>query len=150
MIAVDLAAVLAESASEVLETMYFIGVTGYDPVEPSIADEWICVRLDFRGSRSGSLGVRAPLRTARTLAESFLGTEPETISEWNCSEVLGEMANMICGAVLNRLANEEQFELSHPEAEYPEWTESWRSHTVSTMFRLEEGALAMWLDWETG
>jgi CheY-specific phosphatase CheX len=146
MIAVDLTRVLAESASEVLETMYFTGVIG--PLNEAPSGEWVCTSLDFRGSRTGSLGVRAPLATARTLAESFLGAEPETISTSQCFEVLGEMTNMICGAVLSRLAHEEQFSLSHPQPESEDWNGKWTRHTIATVFELEEGALALWLDWE--
>ena len=146
MIAVDLTRVLAESASEVLETMYFTGVIG--PLEDRPEGEWVCTSLEFRGGRTGALGVRAPLATARTLAESFLGAEPETISSPQCFEVLGEMTNMICGAVLSRLAHEAQFSLSHPQPEAEDWSGKWNRHTVAAVFELEEGALALWLDWE--
>ncbi|HXE14564.1 MAG TPA: chemotaxis protein CheX [Bryobacteraceae bacterium] len=146
MIAIDLTRLLAESASEVLETMYFTGVIGLLDAGP--AGEWVCTALDFRGSRSGSLGVRAPLATARTLAESFLGAEPETIATPQCFEVLGEMTNMICGAILSRLAPEEQFSLSPPQPEPEDWCGKWKRHTIATVFELEEGALALWLDWE--
>lgn len=146
MIAVDLTRVLAESASEVLETMYFTGVIG--PLDEKPSGEWVCTSLKFHGSRPGSFGVRVPLSTARTLAESFLGAEPETISTPQCFEVLGEMTNMICGAVLSRLADEEQFSLSCPQSEPEEWSGRWNEHTIATVFELEEGALALWLDWE--
>jgi CheY-specific phosphatase CheX len=149
MIAADLTDVLSQSVSEVLETMYFTGVSGEEQLESNPSEEWICTRLDFTGSRAGSLGVRAPLRTARILAESFLGAEPETITESQCLEVLGEMTNMVSGAVLSRLAHEEQFALSHPEAEPAGWDHAWHNHTAAVVFRLEEGALAIWLDWET-
>ncbi|MFZ0591844.1 MAG: chemotaxis protein CheX [Bryobacteraceae bacterium] len=146
---VDLTGALAESASEVLETMYFTGVAGSTDREPPAGDDWVCTRLDFRGTRSGSVGVRAPLQTARVLAESFLGAEPETITESQCVEVLGEMTNMICGNVLSRLAREERFALSHPEPEPADWNGQWRNHTVASIFQLDDGALALWLDWET-
>jgi CheY-specific phosphatase CheX len=146
---VDLTGALAESASEVLEIMYFTGVTGSEEPAPSPEGEWICARLDFQGGRSGSLGVRAPLPTARVLAESFLGAEPETVTELQCVEVLGEMTNMICGNVLSRLAKEELFALSHPQPEPPDWNGQWGNHTVASIFQLDDGALGVWLDWET-
>jgi hypothetical protein len=59
------------------------------------------------------------------------------------------MTNMICGAVLSRLAHEEQFSLSHPLPEPEDWNGKWTRHTIATVFELEEGALALWLDWET-
>jgi CheY-specific phosphatase CheX len=148
MSAVDLTPVLAEACSEVLETMYFTGVMSNEFASAPINGEWICMRLEFRGFRTGCLGVRTPLRTARILAESFLGAEPETISETNCEEVLGEMTNMICGAALKRLAHEQRSDMSHPETESPSWSDSWLHHTVARMFELEEGALGIWLDWE--
>jgi CheY-specific phosphatase CheX len=149
MCTVDLTGALAESVSEVLETMYFTGVAGSEKQEAPPDGDWICTRLDFHGSRPGSLGVRAPLPTARILAESFLGAEPETITESQCVEVLGEMTNMICGNVLSRLAKEERFALSHPEPEPADWNGQWRNHTVASIFQLDDGALALWLDWET-
>lgn len=146
MIAVDLTRVLAESASEVLETMYFTGIIG--PLEEKPEGEWVCTSLEFTGSRAGGLGVRAPLATARALAESFLGAGPKTVSTSQCFEVLGEMTNMICGAVLSRLARDGQFSLSHPRPEPEDWSGKWSRHTLAAMFELEEGALALWLDWE--
>jgi chemotaxis protein CheY-P-specific phosphatase CheC len=145
MVAQECEAVLAEAASEVLETMYFTGVLG--PAEEPDADRdgWVCVRLSFSGPHCGSFGVRAPGEAARTLASNFLGVDEEEISEQQMGEVLCELANIICGATLVRLAGDARFSLTHPEIQ----PEGPAQEARTVVLQLDTGLLEVWFSAET-
>lgn len=139
MVETELEAILSESTSEVLETMCFTGVLGKaDSADCSV--ERVAVGLTYRGHLAGRFGIRASLITGRNLAGSFLGTDEEHVSKEQASLVLCELANMICGAVLNRLAAEARFELSHPEVQPAGGMETW-DQTATTLLQLECGAI---------
>jgi CheY-specific phosphatase CheX len=107
---------LAEAAEEVLETMFFTSVFG--PAEPSAADfeSPLLARLSFRGSPPGVFWLSVPRDTARSITANFLGAEQENeLSDSQVGNVIGELANVICGAVLSRLESDAAFELEAPE-----------------------------------
>ena len=74
-------------------------------------------RLEFEGEVSGSFTLRMNTGTARLLALNFFGEEESDITELAVGDMVGEMANMICGSVLSRLEAESHFKLSHPSVE---------------------------------
>jgi hypothetical protein len=101
---------LAEAAGEVLETMFFTTVVG----EGAAAPDGLAMSVIFSGEAYGCLTAGASPDAARALASSFLGDDE--ITPVQTEEVLGELANMICGSVLCRLWPSSRFELSHPVA----------------------------------
>src|ERR1700692_1098482 len=106
---------LLTSATAVLEAMYFTSVLG--PAEQGTgAGGWVS-ELEFRGELSGSFALRMGGETARMLAANFFGEEESEVSETAIGDMVGEMANMICGSVLSRMETERHFKLSHPSVE---------------------------------
>jgi hypothetical protein len=107
-------AALRESLSEALEQMFFVrdlgeGVPGSHPAGPELI-----ARVDFVGNPSGWLALRAPLESARSLAADFLGEDEESIGDQQTGEVLAELANIVCGAILTRTETSSTFHLSSP------------------------------------
>lgn len=111
----DLQASVLSSATDVLESMYFTSVMGTSEVPLSGAG-WIA-GLEFKGELSGSFTLRMSLDTARLLAANFFGEEESDVTETAIGDMVGEMANMICGSVLSRMERETHFKLTHPFAE---------------------------------
>ena len=139
----DVAAILLESSSEVLETMFFATVLGDAP--PEALQNCTGARLHYRGSPSGTFGVRVTQQSARTIAAGFLGIDDESVSEGQIGEVICELANMLCGSVLSRLERDARFDLSHPELDL---SAAPAEFAMSRTFELEDGAIQVWMEME--
>jgi len=98
---------------EVLEGMFFSAVMG--PTAGEVVGPCLSARVSFSGSRIGSLAISAPNATAASLAGSFLGTEDGSAPEDQINAALGELANILCGAVLGRSEPSGRFAISTPE-----------------------------------
>jgi CheY-specific phosphatase CheX len=132
--------VLLEAAQQVLETMFFTSVMGDRDAPP----ESPCVdaRVAFHGAPSGVFGIRLSAPAARTITGNFLGAEDESeVTEAQIGEVVCEMTNMLCGAVLSKVESESTFDIAKPElAPAPTgWTRS---------LDLDSGALMLALSLE--
>lgn len=127
--------VLETVVNEVLETMFFSAVFG-----PGVETEGqrMTARVAFTGSRSGALEVEALETTVTALACSFLGVMEEELPEGQAPAMLGEMANVLCGAVLGRVEPEGRFLISPPEVGVAAETPASRQ-----VFELAEGWLAV-------
>jgi len=104
---------LREAVDEVLETMFFVQNEG-QAVEDRPIEELVASRVDFEGSPSGMLSLRITLQAAQGMAADFLGQESSELPPGRTTEVVSELANMICGAVLSRVESETTFRLSPP------------------------------------
>jgi CheY-specific phosphatase CheX len=137
----DLQQIFVESASEVLETMFFTGVVEEDSSEDETA--MVSAELTFHGSPSGKFGVRVPLTTGRSIASNFLGLDE--VSDEQVGEVVCELTNMICGSVLSRMEAGARFELMHPEVDAK--NSDWREHpgAVGHTFGMDEGSITLWM-----
>lgn len=140
---------LDESVAEVLESMCF---TTSEPAAAALADgagDWVNRRLEFVGPEQGSFGIRTTLPTARMIACNLLALEDQDLSDHQAGEAIGEIANMVCGAVLGRFETTQHFNLSSPkwdETAVPE--DQISRQRVSRMFSLDEGTLVAWLEIE--
>ena len=133
---------LAASAAEVLETMFFTTVAG-EPEAGRAPVEWISAGLEFHGEPGGRFRVGASRRAAGALAASFLGVDGSEVSGQQVTEVICELANMICGSVVSRLESGTTIQLLHPElVEGP-------PPEAAKVLALEDGLLAVWLELET-
>jgi CheY-specific phosphatase CheX len=117
----DLAGLIPECCSEVLDAMYFTTLLGSVPLDtvPEClpdADATHAFSLSFVGDISGRFGLHLEQPTARTLAANFLGEADAGVSSAEVSEVVGELANMLCGSLMSRVEGEHSFALSHPES----------------------------------
>ena len=142
----DVQQIFLESASEVLETMFFTGVADEDMPEDSAS--LLCAELSFHGRPSGRFGVRLPPATARLIAASFLGLDESEVNERQVADVICELTNMFCGSVLSRLEAGARFELMHPEINPDHF--DWRQlpNSVGCTFGIEEGAITLWMTTE--
>ena len=140
---IDVQRIFLESASEVLETMFFTGVADEDMQEES--DALICSELTFHGSPSGRFGVRVPAHTARTIAASFLGLDESEVLPSQVADVICELTNMFCGSVLSRVEAGARFELMHPEI--TSVNEDWRQlpNAMGCTLGIEEGTVTLWM-----
>jgi CheY-specific phosphatase CheX len=143
----ELEQLLTDAATEVLETMFFATVTG-EPAPDASAAPWISAGLAFQGWRAGRFGVRTPLETTRQLTASFLGLDEDALSEAQTSEVICELANMVCGSALSRLDGGARFDLQHPELNPLEPVGEEDSRVARTTLATQDGVLAFWLELE--
>jgi hypothetical protein len=138
-------AVLIESASEVLETMYFSSVFGLANAEGLPDEPWLSAQLAFRRHSAGTFGLDVPMNTARTLAANFLACDEDEVSDTQCAQVVCELANIICGATLLRLGSNSRFDLSHPEVQRNNYREECRDATTRVTLQLDNSILEIWL-----
>lgn len=140
---------LADAVTEVVESMCFMSAEVVQQMENEAETQWISRRLEFQGTRKGSFGIHTPLPTARLLATNFLGEESEEPGDMQVGEVVGEIANMICGSFLGRIDSKEAFTLSPPynDAGMPQDLPDF-GHTCLS-FSLDDGALVAWFNIES-
>jgi CheY-specific phosphatase CheX len=114
--AADLVDFFTNCCSEVLDTMYFTTVLDATPEESldALYPGDFAFALEFRGDVSGSFGVHLDYSTAYSLASNFLGEDSGELKSSEVAEVIGELANMLCGSVMSRVPSTHKFALSHP------------------------------------
>lgn len=140
---------LEGAVAEVLESMCFLSTMG-EASETGALSNWISSRLDFQGVCSGSFGLCAPHATAQMIATNFLGDDEATLTENQTAEVIGEVANMVCGALLARVESERAFTLTSPEPGIGCTEGMVGADRISHMLALDEGTLQVWLEIRTG
>jgi CheY-specific phosphatase CheX len=144
----ELAGIIPECCSEVFDAMYFTSVLGVVSAEsvldvPPETNGALTFGLRFAGNISGRFGLQVEHAAARTLAANFLGETDSDISSSEVSEVIGELTNMLCGAVMSRLEGENSFALSHPEpgASMP----TGAGDMLVSMLETESGIITIWI-----
>jgi CheY-specific phosphatase CheX len=110
----NLGSSLAQSVLDVLESMCFTMVDA--PADPPEEDPVprIEVELRFRGERQGDFWLSFPRQTAEEVASAFSGTE--CTDNEKIADVLSELANIMCGATLSKVAGDGLFDLDSPVA----------------------------------
>ncbi|HWY49643.1 MAG TPA: chemotaxis protein CheX [Bryobacteraceae bacterium] len=110
----DFSSTLSRVSAEVLETMFFD-----EPVAARCEHSWISsaasVRLSFEGSHRGEFLLSVSPQVARSIAPAFLGIEADEVTGTQASQVLLELANILCGSVLSRLWPDSDLRLGAPE-----------------------------------
>jgi len=105
------------AVTETLETMFFA-----DALPAPLAglpSGGISSVVRFEGDATGLLELRVSESSAKELAASFLGIDPPEVDRIQIESVCGEMANMICGAMVSIAAPEGRFALSPPQVLEP-------------------------------
>jgi CheY-specific phosphatase CheX len=110
----DFAAAVVRVAAEVLATMFF------EEAVPSACEHaWlstaVSAQLTFDGSHFGSLLLSVSPDNARSIASGFLGLDPEELTDSQPGEVILELANILCGALMSTLWPESTLSLGTPE-----------------------------------
>jgi hypothetical protein len=132
---------LANVTTEVLETMFFAEAARTE-CEHGWLDASFSVRVSFRGSHSGDMLLSVSPEAADSLAPAFLGIDPLEMTDAPRIQVLLELANILCGAVLSHFWPESQLALAAPEVTVYEPLGGPGLHGC---FVLEEGKLAVWI-----
>ena len=109
----DWVEVLLSSSEEVLETMFFCSIIG--PASGNGREETISAKLRFEGIPSGTFTINVSTGAAREMSATFLGVEPHEVTENQLDQVVGELANMVCGNAMSRAALGKTLSLTHPE-----------------------------------
>ena len=144
---------LSESAQKTLETMFFAMPDQVSAEAHRPSGELIAASLTFRGSPPGRFGILVSDPVARTLATNFIGADDgKRLAPAQVAGVIGELTNMICGAVLSELEANANFDLSAPEwihvkAEDPGPDIAVGSPSICR-FEFSEGALIFFLTFE--
>jgi CheY-specific phosphatase CheX len=141
----EFGAVVARVAAEVLETMFF------EEAVPSACEHaWLAravsAQLSFDGSHCGEFLLSVSPDTARSIAAGFLAVDPEEMSGTQTGEVILELANILCGALMSTLWPESNLSLGTPELvsaghRFPEATHC--------CFSLPEGQVAVSVELRT-
>jgi len=110
----------------VLDSMYFTTIMetshpkelaeAAEGKETAIGAEEYAFSLSFKGDICGRFGLHMGAAAGRGLAANFLGEDEADLSVSDIGEVAGELANMLCGAVVSKVEGKSKFVLSHPEA----------------------------------
>ena len=107
MTTVSLKDALLDSAREVFETMVFMAMEEASDDTTSLGDTTLLGSITFKGHLEGCLGVCCDEVCARTIASNMLGMlSPEEVGENDISDAMGEIANMVMGAVKARIQGE--------------------------------------------
>jgi CheY-specific phosphatase CheX len=108
------AAVVVQVAAGVLETMFFA-----EAVANACDHAWhstaVSAHLSFEGSHCGEFLLSVTPGTARSIASGFLGLDPEDMTQTQPGEVILELANILCGALMSALWPESSLSLGSPE-----------------------------------
>ncbi|MEQ1909917.1 MAG: chemotaxis protein CheX [Vicinamibacterales bacterium] len=77
---------------------------------------WLAAHIEFRGASAGTFALQLPMALARELGAGMAGAPAaEALADEQLVDVAGELANMLCGALLTRVDRAQQFELLPPQ-----------------------------------
>ena len=143
MIAEQMPSKLRHAAKSVLEMMFMAPVLADQEFPPRDVVDPILVGLEFVGEAKGAFTLAVGAATAELLALNFMGMQPgEHLDRQPVIEVLGEMANMLCGHLLGQLNYHDTFRLSSPVELSLAWVAP-KGHTYQRTVHLEQGALSI-------
>jgi CheY-specific phosphatase CheX len=134
---------LIQLATEVLESMAFTSATPEAPARQQ-DEATVSAAVAFTGPFSGRVLLTAPQVMLPCLASNMLGLEPDELStDQQQYDALGELANVMCGNLVQMLAGPEPvFTLASPEV-HPDEAGVPRpmpqGETTSVRVPLEEG-----------
>jgi len=139
--AAELAPILDEVVAEVLATMFFADAEP-TPCDHAGLDSGVSARLRFEGTHFGEALLCVSRPAAESVAASFLGLDENETTELERCQVILELANILCGAVLSRLWPESQLTLSAP---IPDTSHADLEGALHRCFSMPEGNLACWI-----
>lgn len=129
---------LAEALTEVLETSAFVTVSPWTDDDRFSDDVWEA-RVSYRGQARGEMRLWIDAMQARDIAANLLALDgPDAADAEQLRDVVGEVANMVCGAALLRLHPHSLIDLDAPEVRPGAAAES----TAPVRFRGDCGAVA--------
>lgn len=94
---------LLDAARDVFETMAFMALEE-TPDEVTKTNDSLLGSITFKGNLEGCMSVSCDVPCAKVIAANMLGMDsPEGLAETDVQDAMGEMANMIMGAVKSRI-----------------------------------------------
>jgi hypothetical protein len=131
---------IRQVAAEVLETMFFT-----EAEVTACEHRWLAsapsARIQFEGSHFGEMLLGVSAEAADPIAASFLGLDPAELTDAERGQVIQELTNILCGAMLSHLWPESKLSLSSPELiGWQEWPGEGLLHRC---FTIPEGHLAI-------
>lgn len=109
---------LAASFTEVAEQSFFAYAEAAEPAPEDVAacGDWLQAYVRFTGPFEGDMRLTIPTSLGYELCGAFLGCGPEeALADSAVSDLVGELANMACGAWLTNTHSAKCFALTHPE-----------------------------------
>ncbi len=109
---------LSDAIEETLQTMFFIVGDPDAPPDREARPEMEAV-VAFTGDMAGRLRLRIASSEAAAMASDFLGVNEPEITVAHMDQVVGELANMICGSALSRIRPQGAFRIETPVVSSP-------------------------------
>jgi Chemotaxis phosphatase CheX len=131
---------IRQVAAEVLETMFFTEAE-LVPCEHAWLGSAQCGRIQFEGSHSGEMLLALSAEATEPIAASFLGLDPMELTDAQRGQVVQELSNIMCGALLSHLWPESRLALASPEL--TPWREWLGEGALHRCFALPEGMVAL-------
>ena len=98
---------LLDSAKEVFEMMAFMALEEIEGQTSEMEEATLLGTITFKGDLEGCLGICCGFNCARSIAANMLGMDPdEELSDDDVDDAVGEVANMVMGAVKARIQDE--------------------------------------------
>jgi CheY-specific phosphatase CheX len=138
----DLDQIVDRITEEVLERMFFSTVLGPAPEGDPV--EGLRARVEFSGSFAGALGVSIDRAAAMEHTVNFLGASEGELPFEDVGAVVGELANVLCGATLARISPDGTFLISTPQVQSSDIPSiAAGAVAVRRSFELPEGCLTV-------
>jgi len=136
--------ILDRVGAEVMETMFFsealVAECGHDQRSHDWMRAAVGARVRFDGTHCGEVLIGVSEEAAQSIAAGFLGLDIVELAPGQLSQVILELANILCGAAMSHLWPESTLALEAPEPTDP-------SEVIGTgwhrCFTLPEGMLAI-------
>ncbi len=135
----ELVEILRGVSSEVLETMFFSEALPADCEHDRLGTA-CTARVAFSGSHSGQMLVAVSGEAADSIASGFMGLDPGETGETERGQVILELGNIFCGAILSRVWPESRLQLEAPEL--TAW-EDGPEYALHCCLAMPEGMLAI-------
>jgi CheY-specific phosphatase CheX len=135
----EFAEIVVRVAAGVLETMFFEEAVA-SPCEHAWISTAVTVHVSFEGSHQGEFLLSVSPDTARSIASGFLGLDPEEMTGTQPGDVILELANILCGALMSTLWPESALSLGTPELAAAEHSFLGAMHCC---FTLPDGTVAV-------
>ncbi len=110
----NLASILLDCTDQVMSTMFFTGICDEIPAEQLPLERVLTSTVRFEGPLNGTFKIAVSEGPALTLATDFYGAD-SPVDQEAVESVIGELGNILCGAVLSRVDPNGLFTLDTPE-----------------------------------
>lgn len=126
--------------AEVMEAMFFT-----EAELTACEHAWLgsarCARIRFGGSHFGEMLLGVSAEAGDPIGASFLGLDPMELTDAQRGQVIQELSNILCGAILSKLWPESKLALSSPKLTlWEEWPDAGALHHC---FAIPEGLIGI-------